>query len=173
VSGGGLAPTFLFEGRVRAVDAETLVRPVVEGAGLELVEVTLQRESGRRILRVTVDRDGGVDLDTLAELTERVSRRLDIEGFAPGPYALEVSSPGIERRVKDPGQFRRAIGQRIKVRTSAPLEGATSHTGELVFVDDDAIVIATAAGELRVRYVDVASARTVADWDAELKRSSR
>ncbi len=173
MSGGGLAPTFLFEGRGRAVDAETLVRPVVEGTGLELVEVTLQRESGRRILRVTVDRDGGVDLDTLAELTEKVSRRLDIEGFAPGPYSLELTSPGIERRLKDPGQFRRAVGQRIKVRTNAPLEGATSHVGDLVSADDDAILVATPAGELRVRYVDVASARTVADWDAELKRSSR
>ncbi len=84
------------------MEAETLVRPVIEGAGLELVEVAFRRESGRRVLRVVVDRDGGVDLDTIADLSEKVSRRLDLEGFAPGPYALEVSSPGIERTLRTP-----------------------------------------------------------------------
>jgi ribosome maturation factor RimP len=79
------------------VDAEALVRPVIEGEGLELVDVTFGRESGRRILRVTVDRKGGLDLDTISQLSQKVSRRLDLEGFEPGPYALEVSTPGIER----------------------------------------------------------------------------
>ena len=173
MSGGGLAPTFSFEEGGRAVDAEALVRPVIEGAGLELVEVVLQRENGRRILRVTVDRDGGVDLDTISELAEKVSRRLDLEGFAPGPYSLEVTSPGIERPLKRPEQFRRAIGSQVKVKTLAPLGGSRVHTGELVSADDQAIVVETAQGELRVRHADIASARTVADWDAELKRSSR
>ena len=155
------------------MDAEALVRPVIEGAGLELVEVVLQRESGRRILRVVVDRDGGVDLDTIAELAERVSRRLDLEGFAPGPYSLEVTSPGIERQLKRPEHFRRAIGAQVKVRTFLPLGGSSAHTGELVSADDRAIVVEGANGELRVRHADIASARVVADWDAELKRSSR
>ena len=153
--------------------AEALVGPVIEGAGLDLVEVTFRRESGRRVLRVTVDRDGGVDLDTLSLLAEKVSRRLDLEGFAPGPYALELASPGIERPLKRPEHFRRAVGDRVKVRTLAPPAGSTALTGELVSADDDAIVIATGGGELRVRYADMASARTVADWDAELKRSAR
>ena len=177
MSGGGLAPTFSFEEGGRAVDAEALVRPVIEGAGLELVEVALLREAGRRILRVTVDRDGGVDLDTISELAEKVSRRLDLEGFVPerrpGPYWLEVTSPGIERPLRRPEQFRRAIGRQVRVKTLVPLGGSRNHTGELVSADDQAIGIDTANGELRVRHSDIASARTVADWDAELKRSSR
>ena len=92
------------------MEAETLVRPVIEGSGFELVDVAFRRESGRRVLRVVVDRDGGVDLDTLAELAEKVSRRLDVEGFAPGPYALEVSSPGIERSLKRPRGLRATGG---------------------------------------------------------------
>ena len=79
------------------MDAEALVRPVIEGEGLELVDVTFGREGGRRILRITVDRDGGVDLETISQLSGKVSRRLDLEGFEPGPYALEVTTPGIER----------------------------------------------------------------------------
>jgi ribosome maturation factor RimP len=155
------------------VDAEELVRPVVEAAGLELVEVVFRRESGRRVLRVTVDRPGGVDLDTISETSEKVSRRLDLEGFAPGPYALELSSPGLERALREPADFRRRVGFRVKVKTSEPLEGSKVHEGELVSADGEEIVIVAVGGELRVPYDDIASARAVVDWDAELKRSGR
>ena len=154
------------------MDAEALVAPVVEAAGLDLVEVTFNREAGRKVLRITVDRDGGVDLDTISQTAEQVSRRLDLEGFAPGPYALEVTSPGIERTLRRPVDFSRRVGDRVKVRTTEPIEGARNHAGALVSADPEAIVIATEAGELRVRFEQIASARTVADWDAELKRSS-
>ena len=155
------------------MEAETLIRPVIEGSGFELVDVAFRRESGRRVLRVVVDREGGVDVDTIAELAEKVSRRLDVEGFAPGPYALEVSSPGIERSLKLPRDFARRVGDNVKVKTTAPIEGRTNITGELVSADDDGIAVAVGGGELRVRYADIASARTVVDWDAELKRSTR
>jgi ribosome maturation factor RimP len=155
------------------MEAETLVRPVIEGSGFELVDVAFRRESGRRILRVVVDRDGGVDVDTIAELAEKVSRRLDVEGFAPGPYALEVSSPGIERSLKRPRDFERRVGDTVKVKTTTPIEGRTSITGELIAADDDGIAVAAGGRELRVRYVDIASARTVVDWSAELKGSTR
>ena len=154
------------------MDAEALVAPVVEASGLELVEVTFRREAGRKVLRVVVDREGGVDIDTISATAEQVSRRLDLEGFAPGPYALEVSSPGIERSLRRPVDFRRRVGDRVKVRTVTPIEGARNHAGALVSADAEAIVVATDGGELRVRYEEIASARTVADWDAELKRSS-
>jgi ribosome maturation factor RimP len=154
------------------MDAEALVAPGVEASGLELVEVTFRREAGRKVLRVVVDREGGVDIDTISATAEQVSRRLDLEGFAPGPYALEVSSPGIERSLRRPVEFRRRVGDRVKVRTVTPIEGARNHAGALVSADAEAIVIATDGGELRVPYEEIASARTVADWDAELKRSS-
>ncbi|MGZ5297623.1 MAG: ribosome maturation factor RimP [Actinomycetota bacterium] len=155
------------------MEAETLIRPVIEGAGLELVDVGFRRESGRRVLRVVVDREGGLDVDTIAELAEKVSRRLDVEGFATGPYALEVSSPGIERSLKRPRDFERRVGDAVKVKTTTPVEGRTNISGELVSADDDGIVVAAGGGELRVRYNDIASARTVVDWDAELKGSTR
>jgi ribosome maturation factor RimP len=154
------------------MDAETLVRAVVEGAGIELVDVSMGHESGRRILRVVVDRDGGLDLDAISELSEKVSRRLDLEGFAPGPYELEVSTPGIERPLKRPRDYERSLGARIKVKSIRPIEGSKTHTGALVSADADGVVIATAGEELRVPYADIASARTVVDWDEELKRST-
>ena len=162
------------------MDSEALVRPLIEAEGLELVEIVSASEGGRRVLRVIVDRPGGVDLDSLTGLSRAVSRHLDAEGFATGPYALEVSSPGIERPLKDPQQFRRVLGERVKVKTTEPVAGSRSHTGALRAADDDGITLEVDAGTdagadsgtVRIGHADIASARTVVDWDAELKRSN-
>jgi ribosome maturation factor RimP len=155
------------------MDAETLIRPVVEDAGLELVEVVRRRDGRRRVLHVTVDRDAPLDLDTIAEVSERLARRLDAEDVEIGPYALEVSSPGIERPLRGVAQFRRALGSSVKVKTKAPIDGARIHEGPLVEADEEAIAVSVAGVERRIPLVDVASARTVVDWDAELRSSPR
>jgi ribosome maturation factor RimP len=147
-----------------AMDLEGLVGPVVEAAGLELVEVSFGRQGGRRLLRVTVDQEGGVDLDAISAVSERISRRLDVEGFDPGPYTLEVSSPGVERSLRRPQDFARRVGQKVKVRTVEPLEGSRTHSGTIAAADEDGVIVATEAGERRVPYGDIASARTVFEW---------
>jgi ribosome maturation factor RimP len=159
---------------VREKEVGDLVRPVVEAAGLELWEVSFDREGGRRILRVMVDRaeraggvekDGGVDLDTIAATSQRLSRRLDLEGFEQDrPYELEVSSPGLERALREPRHFERSVGQQVKVKTVEPVDGRRVHEGALVSADAEAIVIASEGGELRVPYDGIASARTVFEW---------
>lgn len=153
------------------MDVEALVRPVVEAAGLELVEAVVARERGRRVLRVTVDREGGVDLDAIAEVSERISRRLDLEGFDPGagPYSLEVSSPGLERPLREPRDFQRRVGERVRVRTREPVGGSRTHEGPLVAADAEAIVVAGAGGERRIPYGEIRSARLVVDWESELR----
>jgi ribosome maturation factor RimP len=158
------------------MDLERAVAPVVEAAGLELVEVTFRREAGRRILRVTVDREGGVDLDSIAGVSELISRRLDVEGFEPGPYALEVSSPGVERPLRRPEDFARRVGEKVRVRSHRPVEGARNHTGTIAGTSDDAVRIVTEAGEREVAFDEVASARTVFEWGpkrAPKKRSGK
>ena len=146
------------------MDLEALVGPVVAAAGMELVEVSFGRQAGRRVLRVTVDREGGVDLDAIAGVSERLSRRLDVEGFDPGSYTLEVSSPGVERPLRRPQDFVRKVGEKVKVRTSKPVEGSRTHTGTLVEADEDGVTIATEAGPRRVYYGGIRSARTVFEW---------
>jgi ribosome maturation factor RimP len=158
------------------VDAEALVRPVVEHEGFEFVEAIHVREAGRPVLRVVVDRSGGADLDALSELSAQVSRALEDGGYESGPYQLEVSTPGLERPLKRPAHFQRSIGEQVKVKMTAPMAGSKAHTGTLVAADDEGITIAVSSGggteEHRVPYADIASARTVVDWDAELKRSN-
>ena len=146
------------------MDVEALVRPVVESSGLELWDVSFHGEGGRSILRISVDRVPGVDLDTIAEVSERLSRRLDLEDFGPRGYTLEVSSPGLERPLRTPRHFERSVGRRVKVKTTEPIDGSKVHEGALVSADAEAIVIASEGGELRVPYAGIASARTVFEW---------
>ena len=160
-------PTFCFEEEGK-VDAEALARPVVESAGLELVEVVFGKEGGRRVLRVTVDKEGGVDLDTIAVTSQKLSRRLDLEGFSSSsPYSLEVSSPGVERRLRVPRDFKLKIGERVRVRVAG--EEPSTVIGLLEEADDDAIVVATDGGRVSIAYAGIASARTVFEWGGSKK----
>jgi len=151
------------------MDVEALVRPVVEGAGLELVEATFNRG----LLRVVVDREGGLDLDTVADTSEKLSRRLDLEDFGTGRYTLEVSSPGVERHLRDPRDFITRVGERVKVKAKVPEEGGLTLTGTIVSADEDAVTIATDREERRVSYPLIRSARTVFEWGGQPKPGVR
>lgn len=155
------------------MEIEGLVRPVVEGAGLELVEVSFGHGSSRQLLRVIVEsRDGrALDLDTIAGVSEKISRRLDLEDFGRGPYELEVSSPGIERPLHTPAQFGRAVGSTVRVKTATPVDGNRVHTGSLRGCDGHVVVLDLDGGERSIAFAEITSARTVADWGAELKGS--
>jgi ribosome maturation factor RimP len=146
------------------MDIEALVRPVVESSGLELVEAAFRTEGGRRVLRITVDRESGLDLEAISEASERISRRLDLEDFSSGPYTLEVSSPGVERPLRLRRDFERRVGDKVKVKTAAPIEGSRTHTGTLMAADEESIVVATEAGERRISFGAIRSARTVFEW---------
>jgi ribosome maturation factor RimP len=155
------------------VDAETLVRPVVEGAGFELYDVTFGGGTGGRpTLRVTVDRDGGLDLDTIATLSDKIARRLDLEGFGDGRYELEVSSPGIEHALRTPAHYARAMGSRVKVKTDEAVDEARVHEGVLVDANAERIELDIDGAHRTIPVAAIRSARTVADWSAELKGSA-
>jgi ribosome maturation factor RimP len=149
------------------MDLEGWVRPVVEAAGMDLVDLGFQRGNGVHLLRVTVYREGGVDLDAIAEVSERISRRLDLEGFEPGRYTLEVSSPGLERPLRRPQDFSRGVGEKVKVKTSRPIDGVRTIRGTIVEAGEDAVRIATDEGERQVPYGDIASARTLFEWESK------
>lgn len=141
--------------RVRAV-----VEPVVAAADLELYDVEL----AGAILRVLVDAAGGVDLAVLGEVTRAVSEALDADDPLPGRYTLEVSSPGLERKLRTPEHFAAALGKRVRVRTVAGTEGERRVEGELTAADGDAVTVATPEGERRIAYDEVERARTVFEW---------
>jgi ribosome maturation factor RimP len=138
-----------------------LIAPTVEALGLELFDVEL----AGAVLRVLVDRDGGVDLDTVGEATRAVSTVLDEHDPVPGRYTLEVSSPGVERPLRRPEHFRRAVGTAVTVKTNPDFEGDRRVDGTLVDADDEGIELELAGGDRRrLAYDDLERARTVFEW---------
>ena len=141
------------------------VRDVVEApletSGLELVDV----EHTGNLLRVSVDRPGGVDLDAISDASRRVSEALDRTDVVPGRYVLEVSSPGVERALRTPEHFRRFVGATVAVRTRPGTDGDRRIEGELEAADDEVVVV---AGR-RLAYGDIERARTVFVWEAAAK----
>lgn len=145
-------------------DIESLVAAPVADAGLELVEVELRAG----LLRVVVD-GSGADLDRLAEVTRAVSAVLDAHDPVPGHYTLEVSTPGVERPLRTPRHFQRAVGEDVTVRTVAGTEGDRRVAGRLVAADEDGIVVEgpdVPGGQRRILYDEVERARTVFVWGA-------
>jgi ribosome maturation factor RimP len=143
-------------------DLYATLRPVMGAVGLELVDVELR--SGA--LLVTVDRDGGVDLEALTEANRAASAVLDELDPIPGRYALEVSSPGVERRLRTPDHFARAVGETVMVKTRPEVAGDRRRQGRLVSADEGGFELAVddAPGPVRLAYADVDRARTVFEW---------
>lgn len=147
---------------------ERVLAPVVASCGLELVDVEAQ--SGR--VRVTVDRVGGIDLDTIGSATNAISHALDDADAVPGGrYELEVSSPGVERRLRRPEHFAAQLGARISVKTKPGTEGERRLEGELTAADGKGFVLedeSILGGRREFAYEEVERAVTVFDWKAAL-----
>ena len=139
-----------------------LVEPLLTARGAELYDVVL----GGATLQVLVG--GGVDLDTLADITRDVSKVLDEDDPMPDRYTLEVSTPGLERTLRTPAHFAGAVGEKVKVKTSPSCE-VRRVDGTLAAADDEGFVVETGAGTQRLSYGDVERARTVFEWGAAAK----
>ena len=137
--------------------------PILESSGLELVDVVV----GGSQVQVTVERVGGIDLDALAQANRDVSRALDELDPFPGRYTLEVSSPGLERRLRTPTHFARAIGETVSVRTLPDTADARRVRGVLTASDETGFVLEgpeVPGGSMPIAYDQVERARTVFEW---------
>ena len=143
------------------------IEPVLGALGLELYDLDATGPARARTVRVVVDRDGGVDLDAIAAASQALSPVLDhdpaVQAACPGPYTLEVTSPGLERRLRTPAHFRRAVGSAISVKTTTAGAGLRRR-GVLTSADDGGIEVEFDTGRERLAYGDVAQARTVFEW---------
>lgn len=147
-------------------EVRDLAEAVTRRRALTLWDVELGGQPGRMIVRVLVDADGGVDLDTVAEISEEISRGLDLRDPIGGRYTLEVSSPGLERKLKSPEHFRAVAGTRVVIKTVDRLvENSNRIEGEVVAAEDDELTLATPDGDLQVPYSQIRSAKTVFEWN--------
>jgi ribosome maturation factor RimP len=142
-----------------------IVLPILSTHEVDLYDVDVQGP----LVRVVVDRAGGVDLEVLSSVTRAVSRALDAADPIGHRYTLEVTSPGLERQLRTPEQFARAVGEMVKVKTKPDVEGDRRVEGVLSVADGEGITV----GERTIAYHDIERARTVFEWGTEKKRERR
>lgn len=143
------------------------LRPAVQAEGLEIWDV----ERTGATVRVLVEGPGGADLDAISRVTPAISAALDQhdELVPAGRYSLEVSSPGLERRLRRPGHFARYIGEEIAVKTVGPVDGTRRLRGTLTGASEEDITLLVnvspdRTSEIRLPLDEVERANAVFTW---------
>lgn len=142
---------------------EELVSELLKERGFELVDLEYQREPKGRVLRLFIDREGGITLDDCSYVSELLGPKLDRTELIKESYLLEVSSPGIERRLKKAKDFIRFKGSKIAVKTTEPIEGRRNITGMMISADDNRFVVEAEGRAFEVSYENLAKAHLVVD----------
>ena len=150
------------------MDLETPLRSLLSNLGLELYDVELAKGT----LSVTVNRDGGVDLESLTKANRAISEWLDLNDPIPGRFTLDVSSPGLERRLRTLDHFRSAVGEVVTLREKREGLATRRLEGPLLAVSDTTVTLADmTVGEVEVAISSLERARTVFQWGGEAKPS--
>lgn len=139
----------------------SLAEPLCESEGLELIQVEYQRESAGRILRLYVDKPGGIQLDDCVGVSRQMSDILDVNLAAVGPYSLEVTSPGPERPLAKKQDFEKFKGNRAKIKIYQPLNGRKNFTGILLGIAGDEVSLQIDGQIITIAYADISKARLI------------
>jgi ribosome maturation factor RimP len=120
---------------------EEEIAKVVSSEGLELVHVEYRRQGRGYLLRVDIDKEGGVTLSDCELVSQQLSAFLDVEDAIPGEYELQVSSPGLDRKFYSDSDYQKFIGRLVRVKTSAAIRGLHVIVGRLKEFDGKQIVV--------------------------------
>lgn len=137
----------------------SLAEPLCESEGLELVQVEYQRESAGRILRLYVDKPGGIMLDDCVGVSRQMSDILDVNLENVGSYSLEVTSPGPERPLAKKEDFDKFKDNRVKIKTYQPLNGRKNYTGVLLGITGNQVSLQVDEQIITITYTDISKAR--------------
>lgn len=154
----------------RASKEWLLIEPIVEDMGFELVGVELVGDGGQRVLRVFIDKDGGILIDDCSRVSHEISGILDVEDPIRDSYTLEVSSPGVNRPLFKLDDFERYKGHNAKVRLSVPFEGRRNFSGQLNGIEDDMVLIHVDAEEFLLPIEQIERANIVAEFKKGQKK---
>jgi ribosome maturation factor RimP len=143
---------------------EELIQPFLAAQGAELVDLQYGRpRRGRGILRLFVDRPGGITLEEITRISRVVGDLLDVHDLISGSYTLEVSSPGLTRALKKPQDYQRYVGRLVRVTTRAPWEGSQVHCGILQGLQEDRVCLKEGESLLCIPLSEIARARLEID----------
>jgi len=144
------------------MELEESIKLAAEGCGVDLYDIQQTKENKTNILRVYITSKNGVNLDQCAHVSRMISPLLDIEEPISGKYTLEVSSPGIERKLKTLHHFQCSIGSNVKIKNYSN----EVIKGELISATTDGILQIDENSEIKeIKYDDVLSASTYYDWN--------
>jgi ribosome maturation factor RimP len=118
-----------------------LLEPAVERLGYELSDLELKVGGKDGVIRVFIDRPEGVDLSDCEVVSKQLSALLDVEDPVPGHYVLEVSSPGLDRKLTKPEHFQRYVGHDVRIKLRMPLEGRRNFRGKLMAAGEERIEV--------------------------------
>ena len=146
-----------------------LLTPCVESMGYELADLELRREHRGQVLRLFIDQETGIALDDCERVSGQVSALLDVEDPIQGHYSLEVSSPGLDRKLAKPQHFDRFAGRRVRIRTHGGLDGRRNFSGTLRARRGDIVVLDQndGGGEIELRLDDIKVARLTPEFGLE------
>ena len=142
------------------MNLETQIAKIVEANGAALYDTEIVTEFEETIFRVLVTKVGGVSLDLCATISHELSPFLDVHPPMSQRYRLEISSPGIERKLTKPVHFKNAIGEKVKLK----ITGDDKLTGILKSADNDGIIVETKQGDESFEYAALGTAKTYFDW---------
>ncbi|WP_417328331.1 ribosome maturation factor RimP [Halarcobacter sp.] len=142
------------------MNLEESIEIAVQGCGAEVYDIVSLKENDMNIFRVYVTSKEGINLDKCAEISRMISPILDLDEPMNGKYNLEVSSPGIERKLKNPRHYKASIGDKVKLKDF----DKNTIKGELLLADDNEIKIKTEHGEEIISYDEISSASTYFEW---------
>ena len=120
---------------------EQQIQRIVESEGLELVHIDFRRQGRVFLLRVDIDKEGGVNIDDCSLVSQQLSTWLDVEDPIPGEFELQVSSPGLDRKFYKPSDYEKFVGRLIRVKTSKAIRGLHVIVGRLKEFDGTAVVV--------------------------------
>lgn len=140
-----------------------LISPVLSGTPFELVGVECIGGGKHTVIRVYIDKSGGITIDDIVELSRQISVIFDVEEPISGHYTLEVSSPGLQRPLFTPAHFKAQVGQKIMVKTSHALGNRQNFKGVLIKADDDGIEINVDEELMSLTYNDIDKAKATPD----------
>lgn len=138
-----------------------ILEPVVEGLGYELLEIEFQPRGRDGLLRLYIDQPAGVTLDDCERVSNQVSAVLDVEDPIPGAYALEISSPGLDRPLRTAAHFAAAVGSQVRIELHLPRDGRKRFTGALLAAADGNLLVEVDGTPYTLALNDVGKARIV------------
>ena len=141
-----------------------LAEPILDEMGFELVDIEYLSKHGRWILRIYIDKDGGVTIDDCAHVSGELGDLIDIKEVIEHEYLLEVSSPGLDRPLKKERDFFRAIGKMIKVRMVAPMKGRRNFSGYLKDFQDHTLYLEMEGGLITLPLSEIDKANLVYEF---------